>query len=166
MGHLSPDTATIAENMNQSQIVAEIMALLLEDTLSCTIREVLKGTIPPKGWSYETGQLQLNRRLYVLFNEPLHLQIIHNHHDHPISGHFGQWKTTNLIFCIFHWPGLGNMVKKYIRSCTTCARAKASCHKPYRLLKKLPIPIVLGTRSPWISLSNSHLLMVSPPSLW
>src|SRR5258708_29391917 len=69
-----------------------------------------------------------------------HLQLICNHHDHPMAGHFGHRKTIDLIRRSCHWPGLTQMVKQYIRSCTVCARSKANRHKPYGFLKQLPIP--------------------------
>src|SRR5258708_23106149 len=31
------------------------------------------------------------------------------------------------------------MVIGYVKSCTSCARSKTPCHKPYSLLKQLPI---------------------------
>src|SRR5258708_6644557 len=52
-----------------------------------------------------------------------------------------------LIHCNYHWPGLRCMVGDYIRSCTSCACTKVMCHKPYGLLKQLPIP-----GQPWESI--------------
>src|SRR5260370_4192806 len=53
-----------------------------------------------------------------------------------------------LICCNYHWPGLRRMVGDYIRSCTSCAHTKVTHHKPYSLLKQLPIP-----GQPWESIS-------------
>src|SRR5258707_1843514 len=39
------------------------------------------------------------------------------------------------------------MVGDYVRSCTSCMHTKATCHKPYGLLKQLPIP-----GQPWESI--------------
>ena len=39
------------------------------------------------------------------------------------------------------------MVRKYVQSCTICTRAKVTHHKPYGLLKQLPIPM-----QPWDSI--------------
>src|SRR5260221_4678363 len=91
---------------------------------------------------------------YPAYNvpEPLCLQLIHNHHDHPTAGHFGHCKTINLIHRSCHWPGLTWMVKQYIRSCTVCARSKANRHKPYGFLKQLPIP-----PQPWESISMDFI---------
>src|SRR5258708_6381477 len=44
------------------------------------------------------------------------------------------------------------MVGDYIRSCTSCARTKAMRHKPYSLLKQLPIP-----GQPWESISMDFI---------
>src|SRR5258707_13439145 len=82
----------------------------------------------------------------------LHVQLICNHHDHTTAGHFGETKTTELIHHRYHWPGLKCMVKDYMRSCTSCACTKAWRHKPYGLLKQLPIPI-----HPWESVSMDFI---------
>src|ERR1700730_4921082 len=53
---------------------------------------------------------------------------------------------------VVFWPGLRKDVTAYVRGCHTCARAKPVQHKPYRLLKPLPI----GER-PWSSISMDHI---------
>ena len=45
-----------------------------------------------------------------------------------------------MICCDYTWPRLCDFVKSYCKSCTTCMRAKPQRHKPYGLLKQLPIP--------------------------
>src|SRR5260370_3332069 len=52
-----------------------------------------------------------------------------------------------LICHNYHWPGLRRMVGDYVRSCTSCMHTKATHHKPYGLLKQLPIP-----GQPWESI--------------
>src|SRR5260370_336035 len=49
-------------------------------------------------------------------------------------------RTMELIRHTYDWQGLRRMVGDYIRSCTSCACTKATRHKPYSLLKQLPIP--------------------------
>src|SRR5260221_2355805 len=84
--------------------------------------------------------------------KPLHLQLIHNHHNHPTAGHFGHHKTIDLICHSYHWPRLTWMVKQYIQSCTVCACSKANQHKPHGFLKQLPIP-----PCPWESISMDFI---------
>ncbi len=94
----------------------------------------------------------LHKQLYVPNKGMLCLHTIHDHHDHPTVGHFRETKTTELICCKYHWPGLRCMVKDYVKSCTSCTHTKAPCHKPYRLLKQLPIPA-----QPWELISMDFI---------
>src|SRR5258707_13393151 len=80
------------------------------------------------------------------------LHTICDHHDHPTAGHFGETKTTELICHKYHWPGLRHMVKDNMKSCISCTHTKVPCHKPYGLLKQLPIPA-----QPWESISMDFI---------
>ena len=44
------------------------------------------------------------------------------------------------------------MVANYVCSCTSCARSKPKCHKPYGMLQQLPIP-----ECPWNSISMDFI---------
>ena len=95
---------------------------------------------------------QLFEPLYSPDSDDLCLQVLWYKHDHPLSGHFGQKQTLELIRCEYTWPGLCTYVKDYVLSCTTCARTKVPRHKPYSLLKQLPIP-----EKPWNSISMDFI---------
>src|SRR6185369_15893875 len=45
-----------------------------------------------------------------------------------------------------------DFIKKYCKSCTICMHIKPQCHKPYSLLKQLPIP-----KLPWNSISMDFI---------
>jgi len=79
----------------------------MSNTFMQRIIEKLNSTAPPIGWDWQADRLYYEQHLYVPDNEGLCLQIIHNHHDHPMAGHFGQTKTIDLIKWNFHWPSLG-----------------------------------------------------------
>ena len=64
-----------------------------------------------------------------------------------------------LIRCKYTWPELYTFVKNYVSSCTTCTYAKVPRHKPYGLLKQLPIP-----KKPWNSISMDFIEQLSPSS--
>jgi len=74
--------------------------------------------------------------------------------NHPLSGHFGQNHTLELIHCKYTWAGICTYVKDYIKSCMACARAKTPCHRPYGMLKQLPVPVT--------TMSNSGSYPVTP----
>ena len=76
------------------------------DHLTQELWSKLETSDPPWGWEWSEGQLWFQGHLYVPNQEILCLQVIHNHHDHPVAGHFGEARTSELICCSFHWPGL------------------------------------------------------------
>src|SRR5260370_33209618 len=85
----------------------------MNDNFAQMMVEKLNVMEPPTGWTHQGDRLYFRQHLYIPGQEDLCLQIIHNHHDHPTAGHFGQTKTIELIRHNFHWPGLGQMVKSY-----------------------------------------------------
>jgi hypothetical protein len=100
-------------------------------------------------WSLsEDGFLLLNDRIYVPDQNDLRLRVLRNKHDHPLAGHLGRNKTLELIRREYAWPKMCSFVIDYCKSCVTCGRAKPRRHKPYGLLKQLPIPDF-----PWHSIS-------------
>ena len=104
-------------------------------------------------WSIDSdGFLHLNDRIYVSDANDLQLHILRYKHDHLLSGHFGQNWTLELIRHEYTWPGIRTFIKEYVSSCTTCARMKVPRHKPFGLLKQLPIP-----EKPWNSISMDFI---------
>src|SRR5882724_8872587 len=59
----------------------------------------------------------------------------------------------------YYWSGLLVYIKDYCKSCTTCSHAKPVRHKPYGLLKQLPIP-----EKPWNSISMYFIEKLPPSS--
>ena len=47
-------------------------------------------------------------------------------HESPITGHSGQWKTTDLVAHNFWWPGMGCYIAEYMKGCDLC-----NCTKNY-----------------------------------
>src|SRR4029077_11909890 len=126
-----------------------------------SVAEYLTDPIPEDSrWSRDTnGLLRLDNRVYVPDTDDLRLRILRYKHDHPLSGHFGQNRTLELVRREYTWPGIRTFVKDYVSSCTSCARAKIPRHKPYGLLKQLPIP-----ERPWNSISMDFIEQLPPSS--
>jgi hypothetical protein len=80
------------------------------------------------------------RGLLVVPSLELQLQILQARHASPVAGHFGVNKTVELVSRDYFWPGLRRCTRKFIRGCEVCCRAKSSRHKPYGLLRPLPVP--------------------------
>src|SRR6266436_8933038 len=140
----------LSETLDQFRIWTEVTQHLPSDTFALTVKRRLRDQHSLPGWEWKEECLWYEGCIYV--PEQLHLQLICNHHDHPMAGHFGHCKTIDLIRRSYHWPGLTRVVKQYIWSCMVCAHSKANRHKPYGFLKQLPIP-----PRPWESISMDFI---------
>ena len=108
---------------------------------------------PRPRWSMDSDKfLRHDSKIYVPDSDNLRLRILQQSHDHILAGHPGQNKTLSLIQRDYTWPNIRDFVKKYCKSCTTCMRSKPQRHKPYGLLKQLPIP-----ERPWNSISMDFI---------
>src|SRR5258707_8885207 len=142
----------VSEDLDHRTLITDIAQAAKMDHLTQELLSNLGTPGLPSGWEQSEGQLKFQGHLYVPDQEILCLQVIHNHHDHQIAGHFREVRTSKLICRNFHWPGLQQMVKDYVASCTTCACAKSLRHKPYGKLKQLLIP-----SQPWSSISMDFI---------
>jgi len=81
-------------------------------------------------WQIEEGLVLKEGRVYVPKDEKLRVEIIQLHHDMPIVGYGGQWKTVELVTRNYWWPGIIKKVKKYVEGCDQCQRMKNRAEKP------------------------------------
>ncbi|PSR74038.1 hypothetical protein PHLCEN_2v10177, partial [Hermanssonia centrifuga] len=65
-------------------------------------------------------------------------------HAHSLLAHLGTYKTFGLLREHVWWKTMGQDVRKYCETCTTCKRSKPDNQKPYGLLNPLPVP-----SAPW-----------------
>ena len=122
--------------MDQEQLNSDILSTLPNDPLYIAHLKELKPC-----WSVTPDRFLCHDSLiYIPDSNDLQLQVLRYKHDHILSRHHSQNKTVDLICCNYTWPRLCEFVKKYCKCCTTCMRAKPQRHKPYGLLKQLPIP--------------------------
>ena len=141
--------------MDIQSLHSDIRSALRDDP---AISEHLSNQI--RHWSKDPkGLLRLDNRIYVPDVGDLQLRVLPHNHNHPVTGHFGQNWTIDLIRCSYVWPELRNSIKSYIKSCTTCMCSKPHRHHPYGLLKQLPIP-----EQPWNLISMDFIAKLPPSS--
>src|ERR1700730_6906257 len=134
--------------IDDDQLRRDIRSGISLDPVIAPILEDLHSNSADPKWSMDDdGLLRERGRIYVLDVNDLRLRILRARHDHPLAGHFGQTKTTALVFRDYTWPKLRGFVSDFCKSCTICGRAKAPRHKPYGTLRQLPIP-----EKPWNSI--------------
>jgi len=142
--------------MDAERLHSNIQSQLREDP---TAEEHINNQSDPSQTLYPDGLLRHLGHIYVLNSGNLQLCVLQYSHDHPLAGHFSQTKTLHQVQMHYYWPGLPVYVKDYCKSCVTCSHAKPVCHKPYGLLKQLPIP-----EKPWNSISMDFIEKLPPSS--
>jgi transposase InsO family protein len=102
---------------------------------------VLKGEPVGRHWNVNLhGLLCYNDRLYIPVSGNLRAKLIELCHDDPLAGHFGRNRTEELLKRKYHWEGLADQVRSYVKTCPVCQRVKAPRHRPYGQLHSLPVP--------------------------
>jgi len=80
-------------------------------------------TLRDEEWEIEDGVVLKEGRIYVL-EEELKGEIVQLHHDTPVGGHGGRWKTTELVTRNYWWPGVTKEVGRYVDRYDACQRYK------------------------------------------
>jgi len=75
-------------------------------------------------WHKEDGLMLKEGKVYVPKDEKLRAEVIRLHHNTPVRGHGGQWKTAELVTRNFWWPGVTREVKQYVEECDACQQNK------------------------------------------
>ena len=65
-------------------------------------------------WREVDGIIYKEGKICILRDEKLRAEIIWLHHDIPVGGHGGQWKTVELVTRNFWQPGVKKEVKQYV----------------------------------------------------
>ena len=76
-------------------------------------------------WREENGLMLKEGKVYVPKYEALRVEIIRLHHDTPMGGHGGQWKTVEMVTRNFWWPGVTRKVKRYVEGVSDQPRVAA-----------------------------------------
>lgn len=151
-------------SIDNSDFTSRIRRALVDDDLAQELlRQASLGPNDPQRrldlplWEGRDGLLLRNGLLYIPADHELRLEILRARHDSVSAGHVGTAKTYELITRDYWWPSIYKDVKRYVRTCETCARSKAPRHKPFGQLIPLPIP----TRN-WESISMDFITDLPP----
>lgn len=147
--------ATFSINQNEQNIISEIKKLLQNDPVASAIITELKTIESRKKNDYELTPddiLLYKSRIYVPNDDSVKIKILKMKHDHITSGHPGRKKTLHIMRRDFFFPKMNDYVNRYVQSCFTCCRNKASRHKSFGLLQSLPI-----SSRPWSSITMDFI---------
>jgi len=133
-------TLQAASTIDTRTLVTDIKGAVLTNPALVKLLEP-GGNANDPHWSVEVdGSLLYDRRTFVPDTNNLHLQVLRTKHDHQLAGHMGQAKTYQLVCRDYSWPHMQEFIRDYIKTCSVCTQNKPRRHRPYGLLKQLPIP--------------------------
>ena len=84
-------------------------------------------------------------KVYVPKDEELRAEVMQLHHDVPVAGHRGRWKTVELVTRNYWWPGVTRDVGKYVEGCNLYQRMKNRMEEPAGKLKLSEVPQKMWT---------------------
>jgi len=97
------------------------------------------------GWTtLEDGTLTFRDRVYVPVNKPLREDIMREHHNSPLAGHPGRYKTAELVLRDYWWPTIQRDIRDFVDGCETCQRIK-----PHRTPASTPLHPFQPPTRPW-----------------
>jgi hypothetical protein len=108
-----------------------------------------------EGLEQRDGLWWHNNRLAVPNYPGLREAILYEYHDAAYSGHPGVAKTMRAIQQMYWWPAWRKQVERYVQTCASCQRNKASNQKPGGLMHPLPIP-----KYTWDSVSMDFIVQL------
>ena len=91
-------------------------------------------------WAEEQGLLLFNGKVYVPKDQNLRRELVAAHHDSPVAGHPGRWKTLELVSRNYWWPGISRYIAQYVKGCDRCNRTKTFPSAPTGELRPTQIP--------------------------
>jgi len=116
-GHL------LIEGHEESILVGNRKSKNPDESVVKTVEELKKSStrqLRSEEWSKEQGLMLFRGKVYVPKDIKLWLEIIKLHHDTPVAGHPGHWKTLELITRNYWWPSITMQVKNYVSGCDQC----------------------------------------------
>ena len=109
-------------------------------------------------WRFDSkGLLFHSEQLYVPEEVSVRAEILKQHHDDVLAGHFGIERTLELVARKYYWISMIKDVKAYVASCDVCQRVKVPQHCPYGELQALPQP-----ERPWQQVTMDFITGLPP----
>jgi len=129
------DGVDLLEKVRKSKVKDDEVVKAVEEMKRAGVK-----MLRDKEWREVDGIMYKEGKVYVPKDEKLRVEIVRLHHDTPIGGHGGQWKTVELVTHNFWWPG------------DACQRNKNCTEQPVG--KLMPNSIL---EKPWMHISADFI---------
>ena len=124
-----------ARRIETVEIIVEIVDLLKkvkqskvkDDEVVKAVEEMKQAGVKmlrDEEWREVDDVMYKEGKVYIPRDNELRMEIVRLHHNMPVGGHRGQWKTVELITWNFQWLGVTKEVKRYVEGCDACQRNK------------------------------------------
>jgi len=133
------DGVDLLEEVRKSKIKDDEVVMAVEEMKRAGIK-----MLRDEEWREVDSVMYKEGKVYVPKDNRLRAEIIRLHHDTPVGGHGGQWKTVELVTQNFWWPGITKEVKRYVEGYDACQRNKNCTEQPAGKLMPNSIP-----EKPW-----------------
>lgn len=133
---------------SQDETIKDLLPLLRDRLLPRTPKQRNQLS----GLTLEEDILLHHGLVYIPDDNAIKLELLQHAHDSPSGGHYGYFKTFEVLSRDYHWPGMRKYVQEYCRTCDTCNRSKPIRHAPFGQLNPLPV-----AQRPWASISFDHI---------
>lgn len=100
-------------------------------------------------------------KTWVPRTSQLRTKVLKHIHDQPAVGHPGIQRSIKWVQRNYQWSSLVKDVKRYVKNCHICHRAKAPRNKYQGLLKPLPIP-----HKPWVDIAMDFVTGLPESEGW
>jgi len=96
----------LLEKVRKSKVKYDEVVKAVEE-----IKQVGVKMLRDEEWREVDGIMYKEKKVYIPKDNILRAEIIRLHHDIPVRGHGGQWKTVELVTQNFWWLGITKEVK-------------------------------------------------------
>ena len=121
--------------------IAEIKSAMGNDHES---RKLMQLASKSDTYDLQNGLLFRNKdntkQLFVPNAKHLRREIMEDHHDQYLAGHFGINKTLELLTRNYFWPRIAQDVQDFVKSCPSCMVSRSQNKRRHALLQPLPLP--------------------------
>ena len=138
----------ILDRRRRSKAVYNAVVKIVEDMKRANVK-VLRN----EEWRKEDGLMLKEGKVYMPKDKELRAEIIQLHHNTPVGGHGGQWKTVELVTRNFWWPRVTVEVKQYVEGCDLCQRNKNRTEPPAGKLMPNEAP-----DKPWVHIMADFIV--------
>ena len=127
IGHslIHADESAILSAIRKSKVLDESVVKAVEELQNSSTKHLRSDE-----WSVEQNLILFRGMVYVPNDDNIRRKLVALHHDSPVAGHPGRWKTTELVMRNYWWPGMTKYITAYVKGCDPCNRTKVFRQKP------------------------------------